>query len=96
MRSVWVAIIVMGALLVPGSASGDPFTEYALKHPKHERCRAHYLRWPEQRHHRPTVRCIYQPPPYSGPWDAAQEPTLISNAGVSLAGEENVLEITAL
>jgi hypothetical protein len=80
-----VAIVVMGVSLLAGAASGYPVTEYALKRPRHERCRAHYLRWPERLRHGSTVRCIYQPAPYNGPWDAAHEPTLISNAGVSLA-----------
>jgi hypothetical protein len=98
MRRVWPAIILMGALLLPGVASGAAVTEYALTHPKHERCRSHYLRWSERRQHRSSVRCIYQPPPYGGPWDSAHEPSPISNAGISLASGGTgtwALEVTA-
>lgn len=93
---VWPAVILMGALVLPGAASGAPVTEYALRRPKHEQCRSHYPRWPERGHHRSSVRCIYQPSPYCGPWNSAHEPSLISNAEVSPAsGGPVALEVTA-
>jgi hypothetical protein len=73
----------VAALLAPAVATAEPVNVYALRHPKREHCRRHYLPWTTVHHHNVTVRCVHLPPPYAGPWDAAHEPATISNVGVT-------------
>lgn len=67
------------ALAFPTAASASTAKQYVLKHPKHERCKAHYTRKVEHikvRKHGKTVKvsetvCIYTPPK---PAPSPQEP----------------------
>jgi hypothetical protein len=95
MRTTWAAAIAIGVLALPSVATAAPAWEYTIKHPKHDRCQAHYLRWAEEVGRHAVVLCIYQPAPYTGPWTSAHEPSLISNADISLAtGGAWALELT--
>jgi hypothetical protein len=76
-------LMALGVLALPAtSGAAGPVSQYVLKHPKHQRCRAHYLRNVE-RVHPLKVQCVYQPPPFAGPWIAADEPPTIGNPGVT-------------
>jgi hypothetical protein len=63
-------ILALALLAFPAAASASPVKQYVLKHPKHEHCKAHYVKKVEQvkvREHGKLVKvketfCVYQAP----------------------------------
>jgi hypothetical protein len=67
MRTARTALIfALAALAFPAAASASTGKQYVLKHPKHEHCRAHYVKRVEQvKVHGRRVKetfCVYQAP----------------------------------
>jgi hypothetical protein len=44
MKRSALSLAVLVSLMAPTGAQAKPAKQYVLKHPKHEHCRAHYVR----------------------------------------------------
>jgi hypothetical protein len=70
MKRSALSLAVLVSLMAPTGAQAKPARQYVLKHPKHEHCRANYVRKVEnveRREHRRTVKvretfCVYVTP----------------------------------
>jgi hypothetical protein len=78
------AAILLAILALPARATAEPVSQYVPRH-RNERCRKQYSRWVDRHGRYATVRCVFQPPPYRGPWDSAHEPPALSAPGVTVS-----------